>query len=153
MPGQQDRDEATLFDGIGTSPSSLLRFAGDKAPAPLVNGLNSIEAAVKMASQRLRSDGPDAAIAPLAAGLTAARTLRESLYKLGLPEDGVYEIDFRVARTIQSSPRARLCAGPAARSPRQRRRRDAGPAAEGDADRGQPREGQPRSRERHARRR
>ena len=66
MPGQQDRDEATLFDGIGTSPSSLLRFAGDKAPAPLVNGLNSIEAAVKMASQRLRSDGPDAAIAPLA---------------------------------------------------------------------------------------
>jgi len=100
LPGQQDKDEATLFDGVGTSPSSLLRFAGDKAPAPLVNGLNGIEAAVKMASQRLRSDGPDAAIAPLAAGLTAARKLRENLHTLGLPEDGVYEIDFRVARTI-----------------------------------------------------
>jgi len=33
LPGQQDKDEATLFDGVGTSPSSLLRFAGDKAPA------------------------------------------------------------------------------------------------------------------------
>src|SRR6476659_8537217 len=100
MPGQQDRDEATLFDGIATSPSSLLRFAGATPPAALTNGLASIASAVKSADERVRNAGPESAEAPLAAGLVAARKLRESLASLRIAPDAVYEIDFRLAQTI-----------------------------------------------------
>ena len=100
MPGQQDKDEATLFDGIGTHRAGLARFAGDKPPAPLVNGLSSDrggrESGESAAAQR-RCPTPQCA--PLAAGLAAARELRETLPRSALlDEDGVYEIDFRVAQ-------------------------------------------------------
>ena len=155
MPGQQDKDEATLFDGIGTSPSSLLRFAGDKALAPLVNGLNSIEAAGRngetAAAQRRSRCAQSRRWPP---GSRPRASCARASTRFGLPEDGVFEIDFRVARTIHEFTSALVLA----QGLRLEALADdgvvtAGPAAEGDADRGQPREGQPRSRSGHARRR
>ena len=56
--------------------------------------LNGIQAA-------RRAVGPDTSagtVAPLAAGLTAVRTLRRDLPGMGLGDDARFEIDFRLAQ-------------------------------------------------------
>jgi LmbE family N-acetylglucosaminyl deacetylase len=100
LDAQKGKDEASLFEGIDTSVPGLARFAGATPPAALTNGLASIASAVKSADERVRTAGPESAEAPLAAGLVAARKLRESLASLRLTPDAIYEIDFRLAQTI-----------------------------------------------------
>jgi LmbE family N-acetylglucosaminyl deacetylase len=77
LDAQKGKDEASLFEGIDTSVPGLARFAGATPPGALTNGLASIAAAVKSADERVRNAGPESAEAPLAAGLVAARKLRE----------------------------------------------------------------------------
>jgi LmbE family N-acetylglucosaminyl deacetylase len=101
IEGEQNRDETTLFDGVDTTVRGLARFAGAHPPSGLVQGLADVDAAVRDADRQLRAAGPDGAVAPLAAGLTAARGLRDRLHTMGLDDGTVYEIDFRLSQTVQ----------------------------------------------------
>ena len=98
IPGQMEKDETSLFDGIDTSIAALAKFAGANPPAALTAGLAAIsEQAVR--AQKAFDSGDDAATAaPIEAGLTAVRTLRAQLGSLGLTDDARYEIDFRLAQ-------------------------------------------------------
>ncbi len=79
IPGQMNRDEASLFDGIDTSLSALARFAGSTPP----DGLNADLATIGDQARRAQAAfdrGNDAATAaPVEAGLAAVRALRAQL--------------------------------------------------------------------------
>jgi LmbE family N-acetylglucosaminyl deacetylase len=96
--GQPGVAPATLFEGIDTTLNGLVRFVPGVPPVKLSAGIQAIADAVSHASAAVKSGGPAAAGAPLAAGLTAVRDLRSSLPSLGLPADVTYEIDFRLAQ-------------------------------------------------------
>jgi LmbE family N-acetylglucosaminyl deacetylase len=110
LDGQKNRDEATLFDGVDVTLRGLAHFAGPRPPSSLVSGLADVSAAVKTANERLRLAGPDGAVSPLAAGLTAARALRDRLHTLELTDEAVYEIDFRLSQTIHKFEQALVLA-------------------------------------------
>lgn len=96
----------TLLDGIDTTLTGLLGFAGDSAPAPLRTAVASIATAVKDATAALDAAGPAATAAPLAAGLATVRALRRDLATLSLSDLARYEIDFRLARKETQFQRA-----------------------------------------------
>jgi len=96
MPGQMDKSEASLFDGIDFSLVALARFAGNNPPSELTSGLGAIANAATRA-QRAFAAGNDAGTAgPVEDGLTAVRSLRARLGSIGLSDDARYEIDFRL---------------------------------------------------------
>jgi hypothetical protein len=97
IPGQKDKDETSLFDGVDTSLAGIAQYAGVNPPEALRNGL---EAIVRQAvrAQRAYESGNDAATAePIEAGLAAIRALGQQLGSMGLPDAAKYEIDFRLA--------------------------------------------------------
>ena len=59
IPGQMDRDERSLFDGVDTSIAGLAKFAGARPPRDLVDGLAVIAASVQTAQRKFdtESDG------------------------------------------------------------------------------------------------
>jgi LmbE family N-acetylglucosaminyl deacetylase len=96
IPGQMDKNETSLFDGIDFSLVALARFAGSNPPVELTSGLAAIADAATRA-QRAFAAGNDAATAgPVEEGLTAVRSLRARLGSMGLSDDARYEIDFRL---------------------------------------------------------
>jgi len=95
LPGQMERDEKGLFDGVDTTIMGLARFAGAAAPKELTNGLAAIAAAVQDALKRF-DDSDQAAELPLVAGLRAVRVLRGRLRTMAIDEAGRFEIDFRL---------------------------------------------------------
>ena len=98
IPGEMEKDETSLFDGIDTSLMGMARYAGANPPAALTSGLSAIsEQAVR--AQKAFDAGDDAATAaPIEAGLTAVRGLRAQLASLQLSDDARYEIGFRLAQ-------------------------------------------------------
>jgi hypothetical protein len=99
IPGQTDRDEATMFDGVDSSINGLAQFAGAQAPASLTAGLSAIASAVQSAQRAFDAGNEAAATPPLAAGLRALRTLRGQLRSMdGTSDQGRYEIDYRLAQ-------------------------------------------------------
>ncbi len=98
IPGEMDKDETSLFEGIDTSLAGMARYAGANPPAALTSGLAAVsEQAVK--AQKAFDSGEDAATAaPIEAGLTAVRALRAQLASMGLSDDARYEIDFRLTQ-------------------------------------------------------
>ena len=98
IPGQMDKDETSLFDGIDTSLAGVARYAGANPPAALTGGLAAVvEQAVR--AQKTFDAGDDAGTAaPIEAGLTALRALRSQLGSMGLSDDAKFEIDFRLAQ-------------------------------------------------------
>jgi LmbE family N-acetylglucosaminyl deacetylase len=96
IPGQMDKTETSLFDGIDFSLAALARFAGNNPPADLTSGLAAIaDAAIR--AQRAFAAGNDAGTAgPVEEGLTAVRSLRARLGSMGLSDSARYEIDFRL---------------------------------------------------------
>lgn len=97
IPGQLQKDENGLFDGIDTSLSGIVQYAGGNAPEALKNGVAAIVAQAD-AAKRAFDEGNDAATAaPIEAGLAALRALRSQLASLRLSERARYEIDFRLA--------------------------------------------------------
>ena len=96
IPGQEGKDEASLFDGIDTSLSSLAEFAGQTPPDALTSGLAAIADAARRAREAFDAGDDDATAAPIEAGLTAVRALRARLNSMGLDETARYEIDFRL---------------------------------------------------------
>lgn len=99
LPGQLQKDETSMLDGLDLGLTSLARFAGATPPSSLVTTLEHIAGFVADAEQALSKNGPLGAVPPLARGLAATRKLRSNLASSGLSESAAYEIDFRLART------------------------------------------------------
>jgi LmbE family N-acetylglucosaminyl deacetylase len=96
IPGQMQKDEKLLTDGIDTSLASLSQFAGARPPKDLVDGLASVGAAVQSAQKRFDAGQDDGAVGPLVVGLHALRVLRAQLRTMALDDMGRFELDFRL---------------------------------------------------------
>ncbi|HUK36829.1 MAG TPA: PIG-L family deacetylase, partial [Vicinamibacterales bacterium] len=96
IPGQMQKDEKSLTDGIETSIGSLAQFAGARPPKELVDGLASMASAIRTAQQRFDGDNDDGVVAPLVAGLHAERVLRAQLRSSSIDDAAKFEIDFRL---------------------------------------------------------
>ena len=96
IPGKVGSAETSLFESIDRSLMSLVRFAGNSAPAELREGLSGIAESATRA-QKAFATGDDGAVAkPVEEGLAAVRALRARLGSMGLSDDARYEIDFRL---------------------------------------------------------
>jgi len=98
IPGQLQKQETSLLDGLDLSLAGLARFANGPAPAmtSLQNSLRSIAQSAGNAQVVLKMTGSSAAVAHLAAGLRQVRSLRSDLTGMPLDEAGKWEIDFRL---------------------------------------------------------
>ena len=106
IPGQGDRDESSLFDGIDTSLEGLARFAGSRPPTGLVAALAEVADLARQALAAFEAGDLDAVREPVLAGLGAVRNVRSRLDELGLTEDATWEINFRLAAKERQFERA-----------------------------------------------
>ena len=102
--------DAPLFDGIDTSLSGLIQYAGTTAPRNLAIALTSLELHAREAQRRFAQGGIDATRPSLLAGLAAVRNVRGQLSTLGLTDDAIYEIDFRLETKERQYERAVMLA-------------------------------------------
>ena len=110
IPGQLDRDERLLFDGVDTSVAGLAQFAGARPPRGLVEGLAAIQTTAQNAERRFAAEGAGATVQPLVTGLRAVRVLRAQLRTLAIDEGGRFEIDFRLRQKEREFQQAILLA-------------------------------------------
>lgn len=97
IPGQKDKTENSLFDGVDTRLEALAQYAGPNPPAALTSGLDAIAANAKLARNAFNSGNDNATESPIEAGLVAIRTLRAQLGNMGgLDDSARYEIGFRL---------------------------------------------------------
>ena len=96
IPGEKEKTEASMFDGIDTRLAALADFAGPNPPAALVSALASITEDVARAQHVFDSGDDNAVGEPVEAGLNAVRALRANLASMGLSDSARYEIDFRL---------------------------------------------------------
>jgi hypothetical protein len=96
IPGQQQKDEIALFDGVDSSLLSLAKFAGARAPKDLTDGLNAIANATQAAQKAFDTATDEATMKPLQDGLFAVRVLRREIRSMPIDDAGKYEIDFRL---------------------------------------------------------
>jgi LmbE family N-acetylglucosaminyl deacetylase len=96
LPGQMQKDESLLFDGIDSSVLSLGKFAGARAPKDLTDGLTVISNATQAAQKAFDVANDEATMKPLQDGLFAVRVLRRALRSMAIDEGGKFEIDFRL---------------------------------------------------------
>ncbi|HEX3644832.1 MAG TPA: PIG-L family deacetylase, partial [Vicinamibacterales bacterium] len=96
LPGQMQKDETSLFEGVESSVMSLARFAGARAPKGLTEGLTAITNATQAAQKAFDTVSNEATLKPLQDGLFAVRVLRRELRAMAIDESGKYEIDFRL---------------------------------------------------------
>ena len=110
IPGQSDKDETSLFDGVDTTIAGLAQFAGSNPPDALKAGLAAIALQARIAQQAFDGGNDAATAAPIVEGLSALRTLRAQLGSMNLSETARYEIDTRLAIKEQDYQRAALAA-------------------------------------------
>ncbi len=96
LPGQMQKDETSLFDGVDSSLASLARFAGARAPRDLMDGLTTITTATQAAQKAFDAVSDEATMKPLLDGLFAVRVLRRELRAMAIDDAGKYEIDVRL---------------------------------------------------------
>lgn len=96
IPGEMDKHETDLFDGIDTRLVAIAQYAGPNPPQALTNGLSAIASDAERAQSEFAAGNDAATAAPIEAGLTALRSLRAQLGTLGLSDSARYEIDFRL---------------------------------------------------------
>ena len=96
LPAQQQKDEASLFDGVDSSLASLAKYAGPRVPKDLSDGLTTIAAATQAAQKAFDTSTDEATLKPLQDGLFAVRVLRRELRGMALDDTAKYEIDFRL---------------------------------------------------------
>jgi len=96
IPGEMEKTETSMFEGIDTSLAGIAAYAGANPPEGLTGGLAAIVGDAERA-QKAFDSGDDAAVAaPVEAGLTAVRDLRARLGSLALSDGARYEIDARL---------------------------------------------------------
>ncbi len=96
IPGQMDKDETSLFDGIDTSLASLVQFAGANPPDALKAGVAAIVEQAQLTHKAFESGNDAGTAAPIVAGLAAVRALRAQLVSMGMTESQRSEIDYRL---------------------------------------------------------
>ena len=97
IPGQKDKTETSLFDGVDTRLEALAQYAGPNPPAALTSAIGAIAADAKAARNAFDSGNDAATAQPIEAGLAAIRALRAQLASMGgLDDSARYEIDFRL---------------------------------------------------------
>src|SRR6185295_13982248 len=96
IPGQQQKDEISLFDGVDSSLPGLAKFAGARPPKDLTDGLNTIATATQAAQKAFDTATDEATMKPLLDGLFALRVLRRELRSMSIDDTAKYEIDFRL---------------------------------------------------------
>ncbi len=96
IPGQKDKIETSLFDGVDTRLEALAQYAGPNPPAALTSAMGAIAADAKAARTAFDSGNDASAAQPIEAGLTAIRALRAQLAGMTLNDSARYEIDFRL---------------------------------------------------------
>ena len=110
IPGQMQKDETSLFDGVDSTIPGLVQFAGPRPPQDLVSGLATIASAVQDAQKKFDSGPHEATLPPLLAGLHAVRTLRGQLGGMTIDDNGRYDIDMRLAQKESEFQQAILLA-------------------------------------------
>ena len=110
IPGQQEADESSLFDGVDTSIAGLARFAGASPPPELTRALAGLARNAREALERFEAAGMAGAREPAVAGLEAVRDLRAGLVDIGLSDRARREIDVRLATKERQFERAALLA-------------------------------------------
>ncbi len=96
VTGQMQKQEASVFEGIDFSLTSIAQYAGANPPRALTDGLAAILVDAK-AAQKAFADGNDAGTAaPIEAGLAKIRALHAQIDSMGLSDSARYEIDFRL---------------------------------------------------------
>jgi LmbE family N-acetylglucosaminyl deacetylase len=113
IPGQMQKSETTLFDGVDTTLSGLARGLASQTrnnnpgPAASLTRLADLVAQARAAFQA----GDDAAVSrKLAEGLTLLRSERKGLSTAGLDDSSRYEIDFRLGQKERQFEEALLLA-------------------------------------------
>ena len=96
IPGEMEKHENSLFDGIDTSLTATAQYAGANPPAALTLALAAIVADARRAQEAFANGNDAATAAPIEAGLLAIRSLRGQLGSMGLADSARYEIDFRL---------------------------------------------------------
>jgi hypothetical protein len=96
IPGQMQKDEASLFDDIDITLAGVAKFAGPNPPEALTTGLAAVVDQAERAKRSFDSGDDAGTAAPIAAGLTALRALRGQLGSMRLTDTARYEIDFRL---------------------------------------------------------
>jgi len=96
IPGEKDKTETSLFDGVDTRLEALVLYAGPHPPITLIAGIASIAGDAKLARTAFDSGNDAGTAAPIEAGLTAVRNLRAQLATMTLDDLARYEIDFRL---------------------------------------------------------
>lgn len=97
IPGQKDKTETSLFDGVDTRIESIAQYAGANPPPALTSALNAIADDAKAARSAFDSVNDASTAQPIEAGLAAIRALRAQLSGMSLSDSARYEIDFRLA--------------------------------------------------------
>jgi len=110
IPGQADKDESSLFDGIDTTLPGLAQFAGSNPPDALKTALAGIADQARLARAAFDGGNDSATAAPIVAGLSALRALRSQLGSMGLGEAARYEIDTRLSAKEQDYQNAAVAA-------------------------------------------
>ncbi len=110
IPGQMQKDETSLFDGIDTRVPALAQLAGGPPPKELLDGLDEISSAVESAQKRFDADTHDSTVPPLLAGLRAVRALRTKLPTTQVDENARFDIDVRLQQKEAEFQKALLLA-------------------------------------------
>jgi hypothetical protein len=97
IPGQMQKDEASIFDDVDITLAGVAKFAGATPPEALTSGLATVVDQGTRAKRAFDAGDDAATAAPIEAGLAALRALRAQLPSLRLTDAARYEIDFRLA--------------------------------------------------------
>ena len=106
IPGQLEKVEASMFDGIDVSFARIVDYAGAASPDDLKGEVAAIAGHVEAAGKALASGRPADTAPSLAAGLSAVRSLRERLGTMGLTDAAAFEIGFRLTQKQKQFERA-----------------------------------------------
>jgi LmbE family N-acetylglucosaminyl deacetylase len=110
IPGEMDKTEAGLFDGIDTTLGALVSMAGPNPPPSLAAGVTAIADQAIRAQKAFASEGDNATIPAIVAGLAAVRSLRASLPSMGLSDAARYDIESRLVTKQKDFETAALLA-------------------------------------------
>jgi LmbE family N-acetylglucosaminyl deacetylase len=110
IPGQKDKTETSIFDGVDTTLPGLARFVTGEVPPALAEGLAAIAGHVAAAEREMTAGGPGAALKPLTVGLGAVRALRAQLGSMTLEDTARHTITRRLEHKEQQFADAVLLA-------------------------------------------
>jgi hypothetical protein len=96
IPGQKDKPESSVFDGIDITLTGIAQYAGPNPLLALTDGLKAVMADGARAQAAFAAGNDAGAAEPVESGLAALRALRSRTASMGLSDSARYEIDYRL---------------------------------------------------------